>query len=257
MNKYYLIPLLAIFLTSQNTLTNYARPLIKPEENVLEKLYELQILKPDSPVRLHLGYGGKHLDDYINIDFAPNMHTFQAKIGADVFADITTLNIPDNSVDEIRSCHVFEHFDRPTAIALLCKWHKSLKIGGFVHIETPDFRKSVEVFLDRKSSYNVKQQVLRHIYGSHETSWAIHCDGWYKEKFEYILKQLGFENIRFEFDYKRVTKNIRVTAYKRKMHKKNQLSIIAKKILSQSMIDRNEKKMLEIWYKNFNKIFKR
>jgi len=113
----------------------------------------------------------------------PSEHTVQTVVGADIFADISILNFPSCSVDEIRSHHVFEHFNRSVALALLCKWHQWLKIGGTLIVETPDFEASINSLVSSRYNYHQKQVIIRHIFGSHENYWAIHCDGGTKKSF--------------------------------------------------------------------------
>jgi len=233
------------------------RPSIIPGENAFDKLKGLGLVRKEKPFCLHLGCGQSHFNGYVNIDFPPSKHTAQTTVGADVFADIVSLNFPDNSVDEIRSHHVFEHFDRQTALALLCKWHKWLKIGGKLVIETPDFEASVKLFVGSQLSYSKKQAVLRHIFGSHEAGWALHYDGWYEEKFFYVLSNLGFCDITFrKTKYLEIIKNIIVTSYKRKNLDFLSLSKKAKEILRDSLVSSKEKMMFNIWCDSFDKVFK-
>src|SRR3989304_4340451 len=183
-----------------------------PDSNTLDQLRKAGVWNDGQPLRLHLGCGERYLNGYVNIDYPPAKHTVQKKTVADLFADVITLNLPDNSVDEIRLHHVFEHFDRPIAIALLCRWHLWLKIGGIVHIETPDFEASMTLMSSSQHSYTQKPSVMRHLFGSHEADWAIHKDGWYREKYEHVLSKLGFDEIHFEFSHWQMTYNIIVKA---------------------------------------------
>lgn len=164
--------------------------------------------------RLHLGCGSKYLEGYINIDFPDSEHTVLKDLIADEYADIQGLVYPDNSLDEIRLHHVFEHFSRPTALALLCRWRNWLRPGGMVRIETPDAMASFKLMMSPLYSFDSKQQVMRHLFGSHEASWAVHADGWYRDKFRITLEQLGFEGITFVTDKWSMLRNIDVTAYK-------------------------------------------
>ena len=75
-------------------------------------------------IKLHLGCGGVYLDGYRNIDLPVDEHGVQDAIRPDVYADITTLEFAPESVSEIRLHHVFEHFDRPTALRLLIDWYR-------------------------------------------------------------------------------------------------------------------------------------
>lgn len=143
-------------------------------------------------VRLHLGCGQNYFEGYVNIDFPSSEHNVQTRSVADFHADLLELDLPAGTVDEIRSHHVFEHFDRPSAMALLVRWHRWLKIGGRLVIETPDVEESFRQVLGN-GDFTSRQAVMRHVFGSHEASWAIHFDGWDAEKFHKTLRLFGFE----------------------------------------------------------------
>lgn len=163
--------------------------------------------------KLHLGCGQIYLKGYTNIDYPPSNQSVQ-RVKADRYADIAELDYPKKSIDEIRLHHVFEHFDRPTALALLCRWREWLKPGGLLRLETPDTTASCKLMVSPRLSYPTKQQIMRHLYGSHEAKWAAHRDGWYKEKYLHVLKKLGYENIRFKYNRWGYLRNIEVRAYR-------------------------------------------
>lgn len=221
-------------------------------QSTLNQLIERKIVT-DNTIRLHLGCGQVKLQNYINIDFPPTRHSVQKTTAADVFCNITKLKFPSDSVQEIRSHHVFEHFDRSTALALLCAWHRWLDRNGILIIETPDFATSIAMLSDPHSSYIQKQSILRHIFGSHEAPWAIHCDGWYQEKFEHILSHLGFDVIKIEKTSWRLTANIIVTAQKKHDYSLSELSQKARIILTDSLVDQSpsEQVLLDVWFHNF------
>ena len=108
----------------------YTVPLVQPGESLIKCLQTNRLWKIGDPLRLHLGCGQHRLAGYINIDYPRADHTVQTESVADIFANITTLSMLDGQLDEIRSHHFFEHFDRQTALALLCKWISWLKVGG-------------------------------------------------------------------------------------------------------------------------------
>jgi hypothetical protein len=147
--------------------------------------------------RLHLGCGTRYLDGYTNIDHPPTEHTVQVHLVADLYKDITKLQYQNASIDEIRLHHVFEHFPRQIALALLCRWSEWLKPGGILRIETPDVMKCASALVSPFSSMSIRQQVIRHLFGSHEASWAAHWDGWYRERFKNTLSILGFKDLKF------------------------------------------------------------
>lgn len=221
---------------------------INPLENLLIQFKNAQLWHENIPLKLHLGCGECRLPGYINIDYPPSQHTVQQTSAADIFANIITLQYPDQTIDEIRSHHVFEHFDRQTALGLLCNWHQALKIGGTLVIETPDFEESARlILLDSSLSYKEKQAILRHIFGSHEAIWAIHCDGWYQEKFLHVLSLFEFEEIVFTHSRYLNLYNITVTAKKTKQLSKETLFNKAKLILQESLVADCETKMYQVW----------
>lgn len=148
-----------------------------------------------SGLRLHLGCGEQYLEGYVNIDYPPSEHSVQTTSPADQLADITQLRYDAGSVAEVRLHHVFEHFDRPTALRLLIDWRGWLGDGGELVIETPDFERCARDFLLRPGRRGV---ALRHAFGSHEAAWAVHWDGWYKRRYRDTLRRLGYGSLRFE-----------------------------------------------------------
>src|SRR5262249_2818211 len=178
----------------------------------------------------------------------------QLQSAADWFADITTLRFPDQSVDEVRNHHIFEHFHRPVALALLCQWQRWLKVGGQLHIETPDFQSSLELLQSPHYTYLQKQIILRHLFGSHEARWALHCDGWYKDKFEHVLSALGFERLQFEFTEHQRRRNVIVHACKQRLVDFAGMQQAAKALLRESMVDDSsiEQRLWQVWCRNFD-----
>ena len=192
------------------------------------------------PLKLHLGCGEKYFFGYVNIDYPSSEHTVQQISKADYFADITEIVFPNNSVDEIRIHHVFEHFDRSTALALLCKWNMWLKVNGKLIVETPDFEGCTSLFIDKSFTFQQKQSVLRHIFGSHEAKWAYHYDGWYEEKYKIVLEKLGYDITNIEHNKYELTRNITVTAQKRNQISLDEIVKNSKQLLRDNMVNKSE-----------------
>ncbi|MCE5340852.1 MAG: class I SAM-dependent methyltransferase [Planctomycetaceae bacterium] len=214
-------------------------------------------------LKLHLGCGEIYIDGYTNIDFPNSEHTVQ-HVKADKYADITKLDFPKNSVEEIRLHHVFEHFSRPVALALICKWRDWLKPGGLLRIETPDVMKGFTKMVLPWISRDAKQQIMRHIFGSHEADWAIHKDGWYRVKFKNTLTALGFKKLIFKKSRWQSLNNIEVRAYKGDM----EMSFLNYKEIVQTLLKKScitirrkrlsgsELQMLDVWLEIFEKTYK-
>lgn len=231
----------------------------------------------DKRIKLHLGCQEKYLRGYVNIDLPPDRHTVQ-KVKADRYADVRELHYESCTIDEIRSHHLLEHFSRREALTLLARWHKWLRVGGLLVIETPDFEESARKFLQRELDDQFK--LGRHIFGSHETDWAYHLDFWHEAKFRYVLSELGYGDFKFDKFSSNVEKKLpllrgnfiakqetvlkrlsrlgfnflpNIVCYACKTVEEVDYKDKIKNILQKSLIGR-EKKILEVWLKDVEKI---
>lgn len=90
--------------------------------------------------KLNLGCENDIREGYVNCDFYNTQR-------ADMVFDCSILPFDDNSVDEILAYHVIEHFDFYKVQEVLREWHRALKPGGKIHLETPDLEGLCRVFL--------------------------------------------------------------------------------------------------------------
>lgn len=215
-------------------------------------LVEKGLINESNPPKIHLGCGEKYLNDYINIDLPSDSHTIQDHIVADYLCNITKMTFPKGSISELRNHHLFEHFQRSTALALLTAWHSWLKLDGILHIETPDLKGCITK-LSSDIPYKEKQKVIRHLFGSQEAYWAIHYDGWYLNKFERVLEAIGFELVTHQVDEYKNLLNITIIARKKEDLSIVELKEVCKEILSDSLVDQStsESKLLEYWYESY------
>lgn len=224
----------------------YHRCAQKIQERRLDRFLELSA--PEGH-RVHLGCGEKYLKGYINIDLPPSNHTVMQNVRPDVCADIRHIHFRPESVAVIRSHHVLEHFDRPTALAMLIEWYYWLQEGGIVVIETPDLTRAIRRVCQNKSNVAAGLGPLRHIFGSQEASWAFHLDGWYKEKFVFFLEHLGYRDVQVMQFSQGNLDNIIVKARKRQPFAARHLQIYAAdELLSYSLIVREKEQLvLDLW----------
>ncbi len=232
--------------------------------------------KTASHPKLHLGCGETYLPGYINVDYPPSEHSVMS-VKADQYGDIRTLTYPENSVAEIRTHHMFEHFTRAEALKLLATWHGWLIPGGRIVIETPDFKRCARAYTFAWSQKR-RMELGRHMFGSQEAKWAIHYDFWDAPKFKYILSRFGFENIKctsiansFKKHYGHIPfanfignlipdsvyqkrgghklPNILVAAEKVKT--KPDFKEAAKEILATYLVGKEKTDLLDVWMKEF------
>lgn len=210
-------------------------------------------------MKLHLGCGEGYLKGYLNIDFPPEFHPIQTKSVADKYADILELRYKKDSVEEIRLHHVFEHFERPVALALIAGWRSWLKKNGVLRIEVPDFDKSAACVLNPFSDKQKKNVALRHIFGSQEALWAIHYQGWSPKRLKKLLTLFGFYTIKIIKKSWKNTYNFEIIAIKtEEEYNQEKCEQIAKKILKSYLINDSdtELRLFSLWMDKFKKQMK-
>lgn len=216
--------------------------------SVLLDLEMKRLFVPGQPLRLHLGCGEKLLSGYVNIDYPADEHNVM-RVNADYEANITKLDFPPESVDEIRLHHVFEHFNRVTALAMLIKWQQWLKIGGILHIETPDLMGCAEV-LTSNLPWHVKMGTVRHLAGDQAASWAYHVDHWFPERYQRTLKRLGFGEVTTQtsrWPQEPYLCNVQALGIKTHHLEIDQLLTAADELLWESTVASTEKQTHEVW----------
>ncbi|MCC7518164.1 MAG: methyltransferase domain-containing protein [Verrucomicrobiae bacterium] len=138
--------------------------------------------------RLHLGCGGQPLPGYVNIDTQPSDR--QPRPKADIFTDFTRLSLSAGHVSEIRLHHVFEHFRKGEAAALLARFNEWLQPDGALCVEVPDFGDTSLYYL-----LTGDLRAIRHLAGSQEASWATHHELWDARQLRRALDLFGFGRI--------------------------------------------------------------
>jgi predicted SAM-dependent methyltransferase len=203
-------------------------------------------------MKIHLGCGERYFKGYLNVDYPPSEHTVQATTVADEYADLKELSYAHGTIAEVRLHHVFEHFPRPTAFALLANWNRWLQIGGVLRIEVPDLAKCAKDILNPLNRH--KFVTIRHLFGSHEAHWAIHCEGWTQNTLKKVLASFGFSEFKFKRNSWRGTHNLDVACIKIS-DVGNDAEKIAEKLFQLYLLDQSEteQKLLSSWISEFSK----
>ncbi|MBS3952248.1 MAG: FkbM family methyltransferase [Methylomicrobium sp.] len=224
--------------------------------NLEQVLADKGIWQKKNPLKLHLGCGEQRLNGYINIDY-PSEHHQVMRPSVDYEADIIQLSCSDGVVDEIRLHHVFEHFNRVQALALLINWQRWLRIGGRLHIETPDLIGNSKILISDVEP-SVRTAIVRHLVGDQADFWAYHVDQWYEERFRKTLDKLGFNviNVRnWNWPHKPYLANIEVVAEKSIERSLDEQLSIAKDLLRDAMVADNEGATHQVWVKQLVSFF--
>lgn len=200
--------------------------------------------------KLHLGCGQSYLKGYVNIDFPLTEHSTQAVSVADELADILAIQYSAGSISEIRLHHVFEHFPRTQASALVAAWNSWLAEGGVLRIEVPDLERTARAVLSPFSTRRRRLVAERHLFGSHEAHWANHYEGYSTSLLSYMLETFGFQMRVVKRGSWKGTYNIDVTAVKvEQIGSEQDLDRRLQQYLENFLLNENpdELKLLSIW----------
>jgi predicted SAM-dependent methyltransferase len=140
---------------------------------------------------LHIGCGNIHIKDWCNIDVLATGAT-------DLICDITSLKgIPKNKVRNIYTCHVLEHFSSSEIVPILKSWYEVLEAGGELRISVPDLDAITKIYQDNIDHFQIPghQPWIALIYGGQKDQYDFHKTGFNFCWLEYILADIGYENI--------------------------------------------------------------
>jgi len=149
----------------------------------LIKIKHRKNLKNNKYFKLHLGCGGRYIEDYENIDIRKTRTT-------DVVCDIKKLPYPNNSSEIIEAYHVIEHLSKNDFEKSLRECHRVLKKGGKLIIECPDFDEAIKEYL------NGNEKRIDNIFGMHRFFGDTHLFGYNFKRLEKILKKVNFNQIK-------------------------------------------------------------
>lgn len=150
-------------------------------------------------LKLHLGCGGMRWRDFVNIDMHPDdadrPDSSRTGCVADVLADMRSLGLPDDSIDEIFTSHTIDHFPRWVAIDMLRDWHRMLKPGGLVAIEAADFVRCIVWLLHPIKAKRVAAR--NQFYGNQwdRIDFETHRYVWSARELVAVLRDIGFRKV--------------------------------------------------------------
>ena len=150
-------------------------------------------------MKLHLGSGGRYLQDYIHIDISDHDHI-------DIKTSVDKLtSIEDDSVEEIYASHVLEYFDREEVVTVLKEWKRVLKKNGILRLAVPNFEALISVY---QQSENI-EYILGPLYGKWNISdnmYIYHKTIYDTKSLTSLLHQTGFSEVR-NWDWREVFKS--------------------------------------------------
>lgn len=154
--------------------------------------------------RLHIGAGDKYWPGFINVDFDGDQ---------DVNCDITDLEFPNESVDEIHGIHVFEHLNRVDAQDAVKEWRRVLKPGGKLVLEMPCLDKIIGMINDGVTD---TRMTLMGLFGDprYRNEYMQHRWCYSEDEIIRLMTALGFEASVTEPTYHFALRDMRCEAIK-------------------------------------------
>ena len=154
-----------------------------------------QMQEEGQPIRFNMGCGRDRLEGYMGVD----MHS-----DTDIKMDIMELDLPEGCADEIFGSHVIEHFPQHRAPGVLANWHKTLKDGGKLVLETPDLEGLCKDYLEQSGAD--QHMTAMCIFGAHvdritpetEKNGALspHLWGYTPKSLADLCAHVGFKDIQ-------------------------------------------------------------
>jgi predicted SAM-dependent methyltransferase len=155
----------------------------QPRLKTLEKISQA---KASNSLRLNLGCGHIAIDGYVNVDM-------RDLPGVDVIADVDALPFEPETVDEIFSSHIIEHFPQERLIRrLLPYWFSLLKPNGRFRAITPDAAAMLKHAATGTYAFEDFRQVL---FGAQDYDGDYHYNMLTPESMSALLKTAGFCDI--------------------------------------------------------------
>ena len=140
----------------------------------------------EEPKKLNIGCGDVPMKGYVNIDLHVD--------SADVKMNALKLEYADNSVDEIYSSHLLEHFGKREVPIALKEWHRVLKNGGTLSLNLPNLEWCLKNWLSKPEEEKFGL-ALDMIYGLQTNDGEYHKTGFTRAYLKQLLQDAGFSNI--------------------------------------------------------------
>jgi hypothetical protein len=125
----------------------------------------------------------------------------------------------------------------------LVRWQRWLTEDGSLCVETPDFDGSARVAIDPSRPFRERAVNLRHLFGSHEASWAYHLEGWSGERFVHTLERLGYESVAIELSSYKAIHNVTARARRGKLRSLSEQRGNVAALLRESLVDESESEL--------------
>ena len=137
-------------------------------------------------MRLELGSGERPTVGFTTLDI-------RAETNPDIVDDAASLNtILERSCDEIRACHLLEHFSHRDTLHIVRTWVRRLKPDGRLYIEVPNLAGHIRAWNAAQES---DDELVVFLYGAQDYPDNQHRTGFTATTLERVLRQAGLHRI--------------------------------------------------------------
>jgi len=179
------IEMLALDLREQ--ISTRREPAALPEPRATDReMLRRKLAAMGAGVRVNLGCGERPLDGYVNVDFREAPHV-------DIVADARRLPFDDESLEEIATSHLVEHFRRhELATVVLPYWRRLLRPGGMLRTVCPNWQEMLRRVQVGEMSLDAFTTVT---FGAQDYSGDDHFSMYTPETLREVLAANGFGSI--------------------------------------------------------------
>jgi predicted SAM-dependent methyltransferase len=139
---------------------------------------------------LNVGCGTVRFNNCINMDIADN-----PLVKADIIGNVLHIPFPDKRFKGVIFAHVLEHILKREHQLAMIELRRVLTEGGTIYIEVPDFRRSLQFYLD---NYRGNEEYwYQCIFGREDYSSDVHRSGITERYLTDLLFDCGFKNLKW------------------------------------------------------------
>ena len=163
--------------------TDSKKPLPRKKVTNQEKLRAM-----GENIRINMGCGHLPLAEYLNVDM-------RELPGVDVVADVTDMPFDIESIIELFSAHLLEHFPlEELKSRVLPYWFQLLREGGNFRAVVPDWKAMIESFSHGSFPFDDLREVT---FGAQDYNGDFHFNMFSQDSLREILAAVGFHEISF------------------------------------------------------------
>jgi predicted SAM-dependent methyltransferase len=146
--------------------------------------FATKLLAMEGNLKINIGSGHRILENYINIDY-------RELPGVDIVCDVTELPFAQNSIAELASSHLIEHFREYEFInRILPHWFSMIEEGGSIRVICPNWEAMMEKLNSGEMSLSRFKELT---FGGQEYEGNDHFSMYTPKTLRDVLTGVGFE----------------------------------------------------------------